>query len=134
MSLQSRDRTRIWFPMFSYFESTVDGIIPNEYNTVNELLDKIGDIVTYVKDSFMLTARRIWIEQQPIMVPKKRHLKRSSSQSLSRKNMAKMQSSGHLDQSNVQLRRSLGSLITDDLVNNNIINTVNSFKKEQKKD
>ena len=24
-------RTKIWFPMFSYFESSVDGIVPNEY-------------------------------------------------------------------------------------------------------
>lgn len=129
MSLQSRDRTRIWFPMFSYFESTVDGIIPNEYNTVNELLDKIGNLVTYVKDVCMLTARRIWIEQQPLVVPKKRHLRRSGSQSLSRKNLAKMQSS-ESDLKNVHLRRSLGNL-TDDLVNNN---NVHNFKKEHKKD
>ena len=129
MSLQSRDRTRIWFPMFSYFESTVDGIIPNEYNTVNELLDKIGDIVTYVKDVCMLTARRIWIEP-PLVVPKKRHLKRSGSQSLSRKNLAKMQSSEQLDPKNVHLRRSLGNL-SDDIVNNN---NVNNFKKEHKKE
>ena len=26
-----RKRTRIWFPMFSYFESKVNGIVPNEY-------------------------------------------------------------------------------------------------------
>lgn len=133
MSLQSRDRTRIWFPMFSYFESTVDGIIPNEYNTVNELLDKIGDLVTYVKDVCMLTARRIWIEQQPLVVPKKRHLKRSGSQSLSRKNLAKMQSAEQMDQKNVHLRRSLGNL-TDDLVNNNNENIVPNFKKEHKKE
>jgi len=24
-------RTRIWFPLFSYFESSIDGIVPNEY-------------------------------------------------------------------------------------------------------
>ncbi|ELU15615.1 hypothetical protein CAPTEDRAFT_148915 [Capitella teleta] len=28
---QGDRRTRIWFPMFSFFESTIDGIIPNEY-------------------------------------------------------------------------------------------------------
>jgi len=24
-------RTRIWFPMFSFFESSIDGVVPNEY-------------------------------------------------------------------------------------------------------
>jgi len=26
-------RMRIWFPMFSYFESSLDGIVPNEYES-----------------------------------------------------------------------------------------------------
>lgn len=32
-ALQQRDsfRTKIWFPMFSYFEANIDGIVPNEY-------------------------------------------------------------------------------------------------------
>lgn len=32
-SLMFRDkkRTRIWFPLFSFFESKCDGIVPNEY-------------------------------------------------------------------------------------------------------
>jgi len=25
-------RTRIWFPLFSYFEASIDGIVPNEYS------------------------------------------------------------------------------------------------------
>jgi hypothetical protein len=24
-------RTRVWFPLFSFFESSVDGIVPNEF-------------------------------------------------------------------------------------------------------
>ncbi|XP_058461102.1 ceramide phosphoethanolamine synthase-like [Malaya genurostris] len=62
-ALMSHDsnRTRVWFPMFSYFESSVDGIIPNEYDTVYEVLCKIFDCVLCVKDSCMLTARRFWI-------------------------------------------------------------------------
>jgi len=34
-SLMQRDtgRTRIWFPLFSFFESDVDGIVPNEYES-----------------------------------------------------------------------------------------------------
>ncbi|XP_052862548.1 ceramide phosphoethanolamine synthase-like [Anopheles cruzii] len=62
-ALMSHDsnRTRIWFPMFSYFESSVDGIIPNEYDTVYGVLCKAFSCVLYVKDVCMLTARRIWI-------------------------------------------------------------------------
>ena len=32
-ALMSRDskRTKVWFPLFSYFESGVDGIVPNQY-------------------------------------------------------------------------------------------------------
>lgn len=28
---QDAQRTRIWFPLFSFFESKCDGIVPNEY-------------------------------------------------------------------------------------------------------
>uniref|UniRef100_A0A182U906 Sphingomyelin synthase-like domain-containing protein n=1 Tax=Anopheles melas TaxID=34690 RepID=A0A182U906_9DIPT len=63
IALMSHDsnRTRIWFPMFSYFESSVDGIIPNEYDTVYGVVYKIFACVLYVKDVCMLTARRFWI-------------------------------------------------------------------------
>uniref|UniRef100_A0A182WI09 Sphingomyelin synthase-like domain-containing protein n=1 Tax=Anopheles minimus TaxID=112268 RepID=A0A182WI09_9DIPT len=62
-ALMSHDsnRTRIWFPMFSYFESSVDGIIPNEYDTMYGVLYKMFACVLYVKDVCMLTARRFWI-------------------------------------------------------------------------
>jgi hypothetical protein len=29
--MAERERIKSWFPMFSYLESTTDGIIPNEY-------------------------------------------------------------------------------------------------------
>ncbi|KAG5311697.1 SMSR1 protein, partial [Acromyrmex insinuator] len=34
-ALMQRDsiRTRIWFPLFSFFEASVDGIVPNEYES-----------------------------------------------------------------------------------------------------
>lgn len=59
----SRDstRTRIWFPMFSYFESSVDGIIPNEYDSIENVLLNIFSWIVYIKDCCMLTARRFWI-------------------------------------------------------------------------
>lgn len=39
-ALMQRDsnRTRIWFPLFSFFESSVDGIVPNEYESPNSLM------------------------------------------------------------------------------------------------
>ncbi|XP_023020572.1 ceramide phosphoethanolamine synthase [Leptinotarsa decemlineata] len=38
-ALMQRDstRTRVWFPLFSYFESSVEGIVPNEYETPSEI-------------------------------------------------------------------------------------------------
>lgn len=63
-ALMQRDsnRTRIWFPMFSYFESSVDGIIPNEFNSVGEIIDQLVHLLMEVKDSVMLTAHRFWLE------------------------------------------------------------------------
>lgn len=62
-ALMSRDsnRTRIWFPMFSYFENSVDGIIPNEFDTIGTLCSKTFNCIICVKDSCMLTTRRIWL-------------------------------------------------------------------------
>ncbi|XP_039293983.1 sphingomyelin synthase-related 1 [Nilaparvata lugens] len=46
-SLMQRDtgRTRIWFPLFSFFESDVDGIVPNEYDTLFTLTHKIVNFI-----------------------------------------------------------------------------------------
>jgi len=48
------NRTRIWFPLFSFFESSVDGIVPNEYESplipLTKLLlwlkDRLGRLVS----------------------------------------------------------------------------------------
>ncbi|CAO1307285.1 unnamed protein product [Diamesa hyperborea] len=87
-ALMSHDsnRTRIWFPMFSYFESSVDGIIPNEYNSISEILIQIGNWIISIKDICMLTARRFWIAQQNL-TPARRPRR---SQSLSKKNVNKL--------------------------------------------
>jgi hypothetical protein len=55
-ALMQRDsnRTRIWFPLFSFFESSVDGIVPNEYesplipltNLLLWLKDRLGRLVS----------------------------------------------------------------------------------------
>lgn len=90
-ALMSHDsnRTRIWFPMFSYFESTVDGIIPNDYDTVSGVLFKLFECVLYVKDVCMLTARRFWIAHGNIeaLREKQKHFLASNSQLLFANNL-----------------------------------------------
>ncbi|CAH1369338.1 hypothetical protein MTP99_010792 [Tenebrio molitor] len=55
-ALMQRDstRTKVWFPLFSYFESSVDGIVPNEYETPSEiicnLLGFLKSKLTFIKD------------------------------------------------------------------------------------
>ncbi|KAL9909852.1 sphingomyelin synthase related isoform 2-T9 [Glossina fuscipes fuscipes] len=69
-ALMSRDssRTRIWFPMFSYFESSVVGIIPNEYDGLGEIFDKFLLTIIDLKDMFIFTANRIWLEAPSIAI------------------------------------------------------------------
>lgn len=62
-------RTRVWFPLFSYFESAVHGIIPNEYDSLGDVLRSCGCLagdalwgLVSLKDLFMLTARRTNLE------------------------------------------------------------------------
>ncbi|KAB0797204.1 hypothetical protein PPYR_08198 [Photinus pyralis] len=38
-------RTRIWFPLFSFFESSVDGIVPNEYDTPSGIVKNIWCVI-----------------------------------------------------------------------------------------
>lgn len=81
-ALMSHDsRTKHWFPMFSYFESSVDGIIPNEFDTVSGVLFKLFECVLYVKDVCMLTARRFWIAHGNIeaLREKQKHFMASNS-------------------------------------------------------
>lgn len=80
-ALMSHDsnRTRIWFPLFSYFESSVDGIIPNEFTSLSEIFCSMGNWLISIKDLWMLTARRYWIAQQNIPEPSKRNRRSQSS-------------------------------------------------------
>jgi len=55
-------RTRVWFPMFSYFESSVDGMVPNEYDTLGSLIDGIIEQIFKVKDQMVLTVKRNWVD------------------------------------------------------------------------
>lgn len=85
-ALMSNDstRTRIWFPMFSYFENSVDGIIPNEYCSLSDIFRSLGLWLLEVKDLCMLTARRYWIAQQNNPDRSKRQ-RRSQSQTAAKK-------------------------------------------------
>lgn len=82
-ALMSHDsnRTRIWFPMFSYFESSVDGIIPNEYENAADICKQLYDGLIYVKDMFMLTTRRYWIMPENNAKLRRKRLVRSESYS-----------------------------------------------------
>uniref|UniRef100_A0A1I8PT36 Sphingomyelin synthase-like domain-containing protein n=1 Tax=Stomoxys calcitrans TaxID=35570 RepID=A0A1I8PT36_STOCA len=72
-ALMQRDsnRTRIWFPMFSYFESSVDGIIPNEFDTVSEIIDNLLRLLFELKDTVMLTTYRLWLEAPHLSISSK---------------------------------------------------------------
>lgn len=54
-ALMQRDsnRTRIWFPLFSFFESSVDGIVPNEFEPpsliICNIIVKMKEIWVYCK-------------------------------------------------------------------------------------
>ncbi|XP_058804031.1 ceramide phosphoethanolamine synthase [Phymastichus coffea] len=54
-ALMQRDsnRTKIWFPLFSFFESSVDGIVPNEYESpsviIFNLIHSIKDVGNYLR-------------------------------------------------------------------------------------
>ncbi|KAH8398791.1 hypothetical protein KR222_003930, partial [Zaprionus bogoriensis] len=52
-------RTRIWFPMFSYFENSVDGMIPNEYETIGSLVDSLICHIVWVKDQLVMLVQRL---------------------------------------------------------------------------
>ncbi|EFN68404.1 Sphingomyelin synthase-related 1 [Camponotus floridanus] len=45
-ALMQRDsnRTRIWFPLFSFFESSVDGIVPNKYESPSLIVCNLADM------------------------------------------------------------------------------------------
>ena len=71
-ALMSHDsnRTRVWFPMFSYFEECVRGMVPNEFDTLGDVVRSCGRMIgemlwglVTLKDLFMLTARRSQLEQ-----------------------------------------------------------------------
>ncbi|KAI8040462.1 ceramide phosphoethanolamine synthase [Drosophila gunungcola] len=57
-------RTRVWFPMFSYFENSVDGMVPNEYDTLGSLIDGIIDQILKAKEQLVITIKRCWVNSR----------------------------------------------------------------------
>lgn len=79
-ALMQRDstRTRIWFPLFSYFESSVDGIVPNEFETPKEI---VHNLVYYVRDKVVYLHgqyRRLIDVQRAPQGPHSKHAARSA--------------------------------------------------------
>lgn len=110
-ALMSHDsnRTRIWFPMFSYFESSVDGIIPNEYDSVPELLSKLFTCLTYLKDLCMLTARRCWIH-----LPEATEGAKNAAKRIVRSESQQVLLNNKVAAADSVLRRSTGNLTTNE--------------------
>lgn len=59
---RDRHRTRIWFPLFSYFESGVYGIVPNEYEI--PLREKLKQMENYLTQwrCHLITSLALWID------------------------------------------------------------------------
>ncbi|KAH8270226.1 hypothetical protein KR018_006042 [Drosophila ironensis] len=54
-------RTRIWFPMFSYFENRVDGMVPNVFDTFGSLGHGILEQFLYLRDLLVVLVKRDWL-------------------------------------------------------------------------
>ncbi|KAL0266353.1 UNVERIFIED_CONTAM: hypothetical protein PYX00_008923 [Menopon gallinae] len=70
-ALMQRDssRTRIWFPLFSFFESEVDGIVPNEYETPATLAQHLFRwFKDYWKNWYRLSMRRDIVPEEETRV------------------------------------------------------------------
>lgn len=53
--------------MFSYFESSVDGIIPNEYSSLEDICSDLYGCIGSARDNCMLTARRFWLANHQLV-------------------------------------------------------------------
>lgn len=128
-ALMSHDsnRTRIWFPLFSYFESSVDGIIPNEYHSLSELFQNLFIWLLNIKDLWMLTARRIWIQQMNHPEPNRRN-RRSQSQTPSKRNKL----STNFGNSSEKTRRSMVNLTTPDIASFDNVDKKSSSESPKK--
>lgn len=64
-------RTRIWFPLLSFFESEVDGIVPNEYEGPVAILDNLKQwstrLVADVKESSVAKIAGIKLQEGAAM-------------------------------------------------------------------
>lgn len=77
-ALMQRDsnRTRIWFPLFSFFESSVDGIVPNEFESpsviVCNLISTAKDVVNHCQ-ACLFSPRAITSSNGNVNNAKKKH-------------------------------------------------------------
>ncbi len=114
---QDSRRTRVWFPLFSYFEENVVEIIPNKYDSFKDIFLTLGNWLVNLKDLCMLTARRIWLTEQEKIKKVKINPHRESSSKKQKRSQS--YTPGHEENSGnskQQMRKSTGSLT---LIHNN---------------
>lgn len=119
------NRTRIWFPLFSYFESSATfGVVPNEYDNLKGIFRTLGNWLVSIKDLCMLTARRIWVNQKDniskirLNPESAKRQKRSQSHTPGRgsKQVGFSNDGGETEGSRKNLRKSTGNLSIDDKI------------------
>ncbi|CAG9838210.1 unnamed protein product [Diabrotica balteata] len=77
-ALMQRDstRTRVWFPLFSYFESSVEGIVPNEYETPKQI---VANIIRFVHGFFIDVKKTV---SQPLVTVSSKPVIQKSSKTM----------------------------------------------------
>ncbi|EDW29720.1 GL14970 [Drosophila persimilis] len=56
-------RTRIWFPLLSYFESAAEGIVPNEFDSPRTLFRRLNGHFSRAKHYMKMGLHRCWLEE-----------------------------------------------------------------------
>lgn len=123
-------RTRIWFPLLSFFESEVDGIVPNEYESpfviFSVLKSWVSQLFHDISESSMAKMAGNSISQQAAMADFSvtrlmDNIKRNINTTGSRKNIAALsdknvQASMSNDGGLCQLQHCIGAMCTHDVI------------------
>ncbi|XP_034659580.1 sphingomyelin synthase-related 1-like [Drosophila subobscura] len=56
-------RTRIWFPLFSYFESSAEGRVPNEFDSPRILFERLKGHLATAKHQIIMGLHRFWLDR-----------------------------------------------------------------------
>lgn len=125
--------------MFSYFESSVDGIIPNEYCSLETIACALFSYVTYLKDCCMLTARRFWLVQTQLspksifrLNPRADKANESTTNTSNAPNNINIRNNLHNLNSNSNINKKLQSnekffLLTNNEIRDGVLKNVDTF-------